>query len=145
MKLLFFLLSLLVINELAAANNCQQFLTMQGEAQEMTVMLCIKDNTYHDLSLSSNFPSSNLSNYTNNTNFNNSINNITDLDSLEKLNQTNSSIIPENNTTLIESSPTPSLAKIFIGIIWQFQQIPATPILLSPSAAAIPAHDVPCP
>ena len=106
-----FLISLLLINGISA-NNCQQFLTMKGEAQEMSVMLCIKDNSHELSHTNTNLSIANLSNYTNNnTNYhNNSTNDMIDLNSHEKLNKTNSSIIPEDNTTSIESPPitTPS-------------------------------------
>ena len=65
MKLITFLIPLLLVN-IIAANNCQQFLTMQGKGQEMSIMLCITDNPPELSNTDTNVSLLNLSNHTNN-------------------------------------------------------------------------------
>ena len=114
MKLITFLIPLLLVNVIAA-NNCQQFLTMQGKGQEMSIMLCITDNPPELSNTDMNVSLLNLSNHTNDTYFyNNSIEtnstsnhtssntteDIIDLDSPDEQNITTTTELEEEPTTI---------------------------------------------
>ena len=79
MKLITFLITLLLVNVMTA-NNCQEFLTMQGKEQEMSIMLCISDNPPELSNTNMNKSLLNLSNHTNynNSQLNSTLNHILD-------------------------------------------------------------------
>ena len=136
----YIIFNLLICVSVVNANNCKNFLTMEGNGQQMSIMLCMKTNSIESTISKTNLSNSTIDNQINTTNFTTPTN-ITNAEN-EYFNFSNNSLNSTNNTDLpiVEPAETPSSSTTPSSIT---TLPPTTPSISPSSTTPSTSHTVP--